>query len=807
MNRTLISRHLLATLVAIVALATASGRAAAQSLSALNAELSQLSPRVSAAISGSDYAEAGEVVGRLDQAEANFAKIAEGLRADKSSLAGTYERLEQMLDRMYTAFKQKKEDCIAQVDSTQCDYDQPEQISLRALYPLSWLRYQGSFIYASQPSMARRLLNQAIDGFTESTVVIVAPDLIRENLLGRAFCERELGKFDKSEYEKAIADFKAIMKDGSGTKQYRAAQQGLATTYAAMGKMVEAARMSGQLAEGAYGSQREGMEMLRLQNLLKAEAAASDPDKRAAYHQEALDFMREKQGDRDSWAVVLAAVARNVREPIAEFGRSSDPFEKWLLANVLYSKKEYSEAAKYFVQAARSGRYPKGYKFAADIYYSQGRHEAVQELVDEIARQPGNPDAQWASYMRFKLAHYQWQQGGGKNTQLEQRWAAAARDYLKSYPRGQYAYEPRFRLAEVEQRNKQYLQAAQDYGQVAGNADYEFHARFNAAECYYLALVEAVNAQNVKDHKKTAESIANVEQLRKATKAALQTAIGAAPAAERRAPSERAGLRDLRGRAIYMLANLLEREHKVDYPRVATLLAGYEEQYPRMEERFNEIAGWRVRALDELGRYPELERDVRAIVERNRNDVGAADFMKEIGLGFWKNAASKGASGDLAGAQADIKLTAIAYSYFEDQVQAGRIPAKNLTGTLSILGKAYIGVNDVPKAEAIFSQVVKADPGSPDANAGLARIAQAKKDYKNAVELWTRVESVAAESDDVWYEAKYNVAKIYADQGNITGACNKLAVTRSEHPSLGTPQMKAQWDALQRQFCLKGNTN
>ncbi len=120
---------------------------------------------------------------------------------------------------MYSAFKQKKEDCLARIETTQCNYDEPEQVSLRALYPLSWLRYQGSFIFANQPSTARRLLNQAIDGFTESTVVIVAPELIRENLLGRAFCERELGKFDKSEYDKAIADFKA---DYEGRRRHAA---------------------------------------------------------------------------------------------------------------------------------------------------------------------------------------------------------------------------------------------------------------------------------------------------------------------------------------------------------------------------------------------------------------------------------------------------------------------------------------------------------------------------------------------------------------------------------------------------------
>src|SRR5205807_50323 len=59
---------------------------------------------------------------------------------------------------------------------------------------------------------------------------------------------------------------------------------------------------------------------------------------------------------------------------------------------------------------------------------------------------------------------------------------------LKHYPHGQYAFEPRFRLAEMLQRNGQLLNAAREYDQVSGNSDYEFTARFNSAECYYRAL-------------------------------------------------------------------------------------------------------------------------------------------------------------------------------------------------------------------------------------------------------------------------------------------------------------------------------
>jgi tetratricopeptide (TPR) repeat protein len=551
------------------------------------------------------------------------------------------------------------------------------------------------------------------------------------------------------------------------------------------------------------------MEMLRLQNLFKAEAASNDPAKRAEYHKQAVDAMRGSEGNKQNWAITLASVGTNVQNPLAEFGNSTDPFEQFLLANVLYNKKQFPDAAKYFLAAARSGKYPQAYRFVADIYYAQRRYDLAEQLLNELSRQPSNPDAQWAKYMGFKLAHLSWEQGGGKNPDLEKKWVAAGQDYLKAYPKGQYAYEPRFRLAELEQRNKQYVQAANDYQQVSGNSDFEFHGKFNAAECDYLALVEEVNAEAAsKDNKNgngkaPAAPVGNRDQLRNAAVDGLDATIKMEPNVERSNPAQRATLHDIRGRAIYMLASLLERESRINYDKIAVLLTNYEPQYPSMRERFNDVFEWRIQALDQLGRYNDLERDVRALVERTRGNTASVDFMKELGLDFWKASNQKKARNDQIGTMADARLTAITYNYFEDQVQAGRIPTKNLTGTLSILGKAYITLNDVPHAEAIFNQVIKADPGSPDANAGLARIAQAKNDMHNALELWQRVEQVAAESDDVWYEAIFSEAQIYAAQGNIPAACGKLRETRIKHPNLGTPEMKAQWDQLQKKICLQ----
>jgi tetratricopeptide (TPR) repeat protein len=283
----------------------------------------------------------------------------------------------------------------------------------------------------------------------------------------------------------------------------------------------------------------------------------------------------------------------------------------------------------------------------------------------------------------------------------------------------------------------------------------------------------------------------------------LREAIQREPHAERVAPGQRRFFHEVRGRAIYMLASLQEHQPPVDNREIAELLDGYEGAYPGMSEHFNEIFEWRLKAQSAQGQWDAIGRDVQALVNRNQGNPAHNDFIKEIGVDFFKGAQAAQARGDEKDYLAQMRLVAIDYSYFENMVRMGKIPAKNLTGTLSILGQAYAALGETDKAEATFSEVVKADAASPDANAGLARIAQDRKDYKDALDLWSRVEATAAESDNLWYQAKYNLAQILALEGNVSGACNKLAVTRSEHPSLGSPQMKEHWIDLQRKICLK----
>lgn len=799
MNFPFFSRRLTATLTVLLALAFAAGVALAQSAGQLEGELSSISGQMSAA--ENSEATADQVISKLDNAEATFAKLTSSGKVDKGALIPLYRQLEEMLARIQKVYSDKKDACINTIDNGgQCDYDKPEQFALRAAYPLAWLRFTAATtLFDDNAEQSKKLLNESIDGFTASMLAMPDPNLIRENTLGRAYCERELGKFDHAEYDHAIADFKKIMEDGSGTQQYAAAQQGLSTTYAKMGKAEEAAKIMPKVGGGP------GDFLLHLQTLFQAERATSDPAKKAEYHKQIIDAMKSKEDDKVYWAVDVSAASKYPTNAIQEFGSSSDPFEAWLLAAVLLSRKDEAHAAEYYAKACDSGKYPKACRFAADIYQREKRYDLVENMLTKIAQQGGGAASQ-AIFLKYSLAHDRWEKSGQKDAALETEWVKDANDYLQKDPNGEHGAELEVALAGREERQGNLEKAAELYSKVKGDPEFTFTAKFKAAECYYKMLVGAGEAAK---QNKTAPKI-DTEQLRKLALADLNESIKMGPEAERTANTATAkkDIREIRGEATYMLASILEEDQDhVDYAQIAPLLENYETNYPSMSAKFQDVIDWRITALDRLGKYDEVNQQVAQYAARAKTDPSKQDFLKGLGIEFWKAAQAAKDNNDDKAYKANAALTVTANKLFADQAASGKIPVKNLTGTLSIYAQALQATGHNDEADQIFQEVVKADPASPDANAGLARIAEAKGNWKEANERWTAVENTAAESDPLWYEAKYHLAIVYSKQGNVQSACSKLAQTRAEHPTLGSPEMKVRWDGLQRKLCLDHQSN
>ena len=124
-------------------------------------------------------------------------------------------------------------------------------------------------------------------------------------------------------------------------------------------------------------------------------------------------------------------------------------------------------------------------------------------------------------------------------------------------------------------------------------------------------------------------------------------------------PAAKKSIREIRGEATYMLASILEEDQDhVDYAQVAPLLVGYESNYPMMSAKFQDVVDWRITALDHLGRYDEVNTDVAALVERSKSDTAKQDFIKGLGIEFWKAAQAAKDNNDQKTYLANAKLTA-----------------------------------------------------------------------------------------------------------------------------------------------------
>src|SRR5260370_33701598 len=168
MNRCGFDYRVVAMMAAFFAVRLSAGVAAAQSGGQRESEVSRLSGQMSSAESNPSTAD--QVIGRLDAAEGNFAKLASGGKVDKGSLIPIYHQLESMLDRMETTYAKKKDDCIAQIDSGgQCDYDQPEQLAMKAADPRSRARFTAAnTLLHENAAPSKRPRKQTNDGVTMS---------------------------------------------------------------------------------------------------------------------------------------------------------------------------------------------------------------------------------------------------------------------------------------------------------------------------------------------------------------------------------------------------------------------------------------------------------------------------------------------------------------------------------------------------------------------------------------------------------------------------------------------------------------
>lgn len=171
-----------------------------------------------------------KVASVLDQTEVQMGRLAQAEGYDQWALRQNYLLLRGSLARIFVEYEYRADACrdSAPADA-ECDQANNLTIALEAEYPLAWAEYNsGTIERETDNEQARLLLSRAIDHFSHPLPLLHDRNLIRENLLGRAYCELEFGRYVRHQYRNAAMDFGQIVADGRKTPQYNNAARGLA---------------------------------------------------------------------------------------------------------------------------------------------------------------------------------------------------------------------------------------------------------------------------------------------------------------------------------------------------------------------------------------------------------------------------------------------------------------------------------------------------------------------------------------------------------------------------------------------------
>jgi len=474
-------------------------------------------------------------------------------------IASDLATLQADLDRMREDVIDRDGDLEALYESPR--YREPEVASLVLAYHLSWVRYQGAQLTTDKKKRSA-LLRQAVEGFSQFTIVDDVPEIYAESLYGRGLSFMDLG-----DYGKAIADLQAAA--------------GLSRTGRKAKTALDEAR---RLAAGGKRATAPPTpdELLAKMTVLLPKAARGD----AAAEKEATELARGLAASGGAWPTkVVAAVTKTLGDGAPTTVRSS--YGLALLGQIAVDRKRCVEVpalaktGRGVEDAGRARHLPHLLFLEAGCALNGGDPAKAAALFDEIATEfPKSTVAADAGYFRFRAL----------DTVNDDPAAirAAAEAYLGKFGREARANEVRFLLAERLRATDDCAAAHPLYDGVTSGPD-ATRARLGALECDVAALGADATADQ---RRAVATALRDFASKTKPTGDATESVA----------------------RAVLLAALVSVSGPEPDRAAAAELLAGYEKRFPEQAAWHGIARATRLESLVLAGRVADAKTDVDAIL-------------------------------------------------------------------------------------------------------------------------------------------------------------------------------------------------
>jgi tetratricopeptide (TPR) repeat protein len=630
-------------------------------------------------------------------------------------------KIVQLQEEGQRSYAQAEERIKQRIESLKDNHADPklEEQYVAALYNLPRTYYFHSLLYPPGEFRKNQLLELAIQGFQIFGLDYSDRAYNYEGMIYSGLAYKDLGKADDAiqSFDDAIAVRTLYEKDSKGVYTLDASAADIVseatlqkvlflTSKPDLPGAIAAAKDYLNTINGALEA-KQGLAVLAA--LAKAELAAGD----TKGAQESAQKLVEND-DRGPWG----AVGRDIQSQLLNgAGGSGSPAVTDMLkiASALANKGNFERAQQICRQAiqAAHGQDKEAnvgvecYLLLGSIYAQRGWYLEGAVAYDAGAdRYPNGEKAPEVVYQALQL--YLRLNAEDKRPFYKKRIEERMKTLLTRYPN-----HPRAAYAQLADGNQleaegKYLQAAEAYLKVQPGAQSYLEAQFLAGNAYFLHARKLILTDKKPDEAKP--FVAQAETILKKSVKDIEAAREGTMDAEAQNRLEKSGFRARAALARMYLTTGIDRPAEVE-----PILAGVEEKYGSDPSRISEAWGFRIEALEKLGKLDEAQKQLEGLMKKDPES-------RSIGPAAGRVARALDAESEKLRAQKKIKeaddLQKTAANYYSISGRAllkgesarSSADIEQIATRLYILGLTF---NNVPESQTSFvgwSQKQTRDP-------------------------------------------------------------------------------------------------
>jgi len=706
-----------------------------------------------------------------------------------------------------------QEEKLDQVEDTQAFLESPEwQMPHRLIslsrYWMSWSGYYRSFLYPSDSAQKKKLLDEAVAGFSLTLFDIAEQTIVAKSLFGRALCFKELGND-----EKAAKDLEAI------TKHVRQNDP----LY--MWSLYEQARLRYKAGDhkGALGHLEEletGIEEKTLTDVLGnehkrlREKAALEP--RAKVLLAKIDKATDKSGE------VARGLCREALEVLKRLSRYDPEYATKLYRlveenAVFFSELSYEDLGAIGTLALADDRFKKGeFSEAAKLYRHLWTSSDVylRNRMDDVYFRSGYAYCQigrWKEALAsFDQLYTKFPRSGlvGKAVCLE--YVAAAGNYKQASNRSNYA--------RYLESSKKYLEKCPNPRDKNGahffvGKDFEQKKKTKEARREFSAIEEGSPQYWPARYYILKSDVEGLERLREAGK------IGGADARRRynamtsqferfqRLPKARKTKPEIAQISPHMTilqARLFRCGPGKGCEEVLQALEGFEKRFPNNKPLWLTAMNLRLECYRDKRLIDPAKTAIETLLKGYPADQDLWDFLAEWAEAYDEEAERwKGAENPDQGA-AFMALALTVYTGMADIASKRAVYQEYLDVVQFRMAEILMAQGEADRAGRLYREILTRTPDAADALSNLGRIYEDQGRWDQALEMWRTYSKGVEEGSAVWLDARYRIALAHSKMGREQAACDVTTMIRVLHPDAGDEALRAKILALEKAVCENG---